>query len=82
MAGTCECCNEPLGSIKCGDFLTSWKPVSLLHRVNMCSVLYMCVSDLQAGYLTDRYSDERRNRAEGYALEKESDTPGSREHNQ
>jgi hypothetical protein len=21
VAGTCECSNEPLGSIKCGDFL-------------------------------------------------------------
>ena len=21
VAGTCECCNEPSGSIKCGEFL-------------------------------------------------------------
>ena len=28
MADACECGNEPLGSVKCGDFLTSCKPVS------------------------------------------------------
>jgi hypothetical protein len=26
--GTCECGNESSGSIKCGEFLTSCKPVS------------------------------------------------------
>jgi hypothetical protein len=25
LAGTCECGNKPWGSIKCGDFLTSWE---------------------------------------------------------
>jgi hypothetical protein len=39
VAGNCECGNEPLGSIKCGNFLTSCKPVSfsrktLLRRVS------------------------------------------------
>ena len=33
MAGTCECGNEPSGSIKCvGYFLTSCKPVGLSGR--------------------------------------------------
>ena len=31
-AGTCECGNEPSGSIKCGNFLTSCKPVSFSRR--------------------------------------------------
>ena len=39
MAGTCECVNEPLGSIMCREFLSSWKPFSfsgrtLLHGVS------------------------------------------------
>jgi hypothetical protein len=33
---TCECGNEPSGSIKCGEFLTSCKPVSFSRR----TVLY------------------------------------------
>jgi len=45
-------------------------------------VCYTCVSNLQADCLTDRYSDKRQTKGEGYALEKESDTPGSREQNQ
>ena len=32
MAGTCECSNEPSGSIKWGNFLTSCKPVSFSRR--------------------------------------------------
>ena len=28
LAGCCECGNEPLGSIKCWKFLTSWGPIS------------------------------------------------------
>jgi hypothetical protein len=48
----------------------------------VCVVCYTGVSDLQSQYLTDRHSDERQTKAEGYALEKESDTPGSREQNQ
>jgi len=28
VAEACECGNEPSGSVKCGDFLTSYKPVS------------------------------------------------------
>jgi hypothetical protein len=32
VAGTCECGNEPSGSIKCGKFLTSCKPVSFSRR--------------------------------------------------
>jgi len=29
---SCECSNEPSGSIKCGEFLTSWKPLSFSRR--------------------------------------------------
>jgi hypothetical protein len=32
VAGTCECGNEPTGSIKCGNFLTSRKPDSFSRR--------------------------------------------------
>jgi hypothetical protein len=32
MAGTCECGNEYYGSIKCRNFLTSWKLVSFSRR--------------------------------------------------
>jgi hypothetical protein len=32
VAGNCECGNEPSGSIKCGDFLTSCKTVSFSRR--------------------------------------------------
>jgi hypothetical protein len=28
VADTSECGNETSGSVKCGEFLTSWKPVS------------------------------------------------------
>jgi hypothetical protein len=31
-AGCCECCNEHSGSMKCGDFLTSWGPLSFWER--------------------------------------------------
>ena len=39
VVGFCECCNEHAGSIKCGDFLTSWGPLnfsvrSLIHGVS------------------------------------------------
>ena len=39
MAGTCESGKDPSGSIKWGDFLTSWEPVNssrrtLLHGVS------------------------------------------------
>jgi hypothetical protein len=33
VAGTCECGNEPSGSIKCGEFLDSYKPVSFSRRI-------------------------------------------------
>ena len=32
MADACECGNEPSGSVKCGEFLTSCKPVSFSRR--------------------------------------------------
>jgi hypothetical protein len=32
VAGSCECCNEPSGSINAGNFLTGCKPVSFLRR--------------------------------------------------
>ena len=32
MAGSCECGNEPAGSIKCGEFLDWLKTVSLLKK--------------------------------------------------
>ena len=32
MADACECGNEPSGSVKCGNFLTSCKPVSFARR--------------------------------------------------
>ena len=39
VAGTCECGNEPSGSIRCGEFLDQLKMVSVsrrtgLHRVS------------------------------------------------
>jgi len=30
--GSCECGNEPSGFVKCGEFLTSCKPVSFSRR--------------------------------------------------
>jgi hypothetical protein len=32
VASSCECGNEPSGSIKCGNFLTSYKQVSFSRR--------------------------------------------------
>jgi hypothetical protein len=32
VAGTCECGNEPSGSIKCGEFLDQLKSVSFSRR--------------------------------------------------
>ena len=32
MAGYCECCNEPSGSIKCGEFIDWLRPVSFSVR--------------------------------------------------
>ena len=32
LADACECGNEPSGSVKCGQFLTSCKPVSFSRR--------------------------------------------------
>ena len=32
MADACECGNEPSGSVKSGNFLTSCKPVSFSRR--------------------------------------------------
>jgi len=32
MAGTCKCGNEPLGSIKCGEFLEQLKNGQLLKK--------------------------------------------------
>jgi hypothetical protein len=44
MAGSCECGNEPPGSIKCGgggNFLTSWETVSFSRRSLLHGVLYL-----------------------------------------
>jgi len=32
VAGSCECGNELSGAIKCGNFLTTWRPVSFSKR--------------------------------------------------
>ena len=32
MAGSCECGNEPLGSIKCGEFLDKLRSDQLLKK--------------------------------------------------
>jgi len=32
VAGTCECGNDLSGSIKSGNFLTSWEPFSFSRR--------------------------------------------------
>jgi hypothetical protein len=32
VADACECGDEPSGSMKCGNFLTSFKPVSCSRR--------------------------------------------------
>ena len=32
MAGTCECANEPSGSIKCGEFLDYLRTEELLKK--------------------------------------------------
>jgi hypothetical protein len=32
VADACECGNEPSGSVKCGKFFTSYKPVSCSRR--------------------------------------------------
>jgi hypothetical protein len=37
-AGTCGCSNEPPGSIKCRNFLTSLEPVSFSRRTLVCIV--------------------------------------------
>jgi len=36
VAGTCECGNEPYGSIKCVNFFTNCKPVSFSE--GLCSI--------------------------------------------
>ena len=36
MAGTCECSNEPSGSIKCGEFLVAES--RLAFQVGLCSM--------------------------------------------
>ena len=43
LAGICECGNEPSGSIKCGNFLTSCEPVSLSRRTVLCGVSKVCL---------------------------------------
>ena len=42
MAGTCECGNEPLGSIKCRKFLTSCEPISFSRRTLLHGVSKLC----------------------------------------
>jgi hypothetical protein len=42
VAGSCECGNEALGSIKCGNLLSSLKPVSFFRRNLLCG-LSKCV---------------------------------------
>jgi hypothetical protein len=37
VAGTSEWCNEKLGSIKWGNFLISWEPVSF-YQEGLCSM--------------------------------------------
>ena len=32
VVDACECGNEPSGSVKCGNFLTSCKPISFSRR--------------------------------------------------
>jgi hypothetical protein len=32
VAGTCECGNEPLGSVKCGEFVDQLRTGSLLKK--------------------------------------------------
>jgi len=34
VAGTCECCHEPSGSIKCGEFHILWT----VHRNIFCLI--------------------------------------------
>ena len=44
MADACECGNEPSGSVKCGKFFTSYKPVSCSRRTLHRGVSkYVCV---------------------------------------
>jgi hypothetical protein len=42
VKGSGECCNEPSGSIKCGDFWASWGTISysrtILHGVSASNV--------------------------------------------
>jgi len=46
--GTCECGNEPSGSIKCGELLTSKEPVSFSRRTVLHggSKYHCCVREL------------------------------------
>jgi hypothetical protein len=47
VVGNCEYGKETSGSIKCGDFLTSYKPVSFSSRTLLhgeVSSLYLCES--------------------------------------
>jgi hypothetical protein len=37
VASSCEHCNEPLGSIKCGEFL-DWLSVLLVSQEVLCSM--------------------------------------------
>jgi len=54
MADACECGNEPSGSVKWGNFLTSYKPVSCsgrtLHhavsKINFLTLTWCCGSIL------------------------------------
>jgi hypothetical protein len=53
MAGSCECGDEHSDSIKCGDFFTSWGPVSfstrtLLHGVST-GFFFTCLSTVPVG---------------------------------
>ena len=38
MAGTCECGNEPSGSIKCGEFLDGLGQISISRRTVLLGV--------------------------------------------
>ena len=40
-AGCCECGSEPSDSIKCGNFLTSWGPISFSGRTLRREVRYL-----------------------------------------
>jgi len=59
VAGTCEGGDEPLGSIKCGNFLTSWGTVSFLGRTELHAA---------SGYKWIRQYSKRYSLSGGYVV--------------